>query len=89
MADSKDPEAPHEERVQRAFDAFHEELAEKLTVEHRESLERMRSAAAAKDADSVRAQLDAVKESDSWLYREMTAHPDFAALINELALLGF
>ena len=33
--------------------------------------------------------LDSVKESDSWLYRELTLHPDIAALINELAVWGF
>jgi hypothetical protein len=85
----KDPEVPHQERVQKTFDALHQDLGGKLNDDARATVERLREAAAERDAERVRAHLDRVKESDSWLYRELTAHPDFAALIDELALWGF
>jgi hypothetical protein len=84
-----DDREPHQERVNRAFDSLHEGLGEKLSDAHREDVERLRAAAADRDADALRAHLTSVKERDSWLYRELAAHPDVAALINELAVWGF
>jgi hypothetical protein len=85
----EDEKAPHEDRVQKAFDAFHEVHGERLSDDSRASVERLRAAAAERDAEGVRAHLASVKESDSWLYRELSKHPDVAALINELAVWGF
>jgi hypothetical protein len=84
-----DEEKSHEERVNRAFDALHEGLGERLSDSGKEAVERLRAAAAGRDAESVRAHLSTLKEHDSWLYRELAAHPDVAALINELAVWGF
>jgi len=80
---------PHEERVNRTFDALHEGLGDRLDDAGREDVARLRTAAAERDAEALRAHLTSVKERDSWLYRELAAHPDFAALINELAVWGF
>jgi hypothetical protein len=90
MPDEKTPGAePHEERVNRAFDSLHENLGDRLTGEGKESVERLRAAAAERDAAGVKEHLASMKENDSWLYRELAAHPDVAALINELAVWGF
>jgi hypothetical protein len=87
--DEKPNGDPHEERVNRAFDALQENIDDRLSKTGREAVERLRAAAAGRDAASVKAHLESVKESDSWLYRELTKHPDVAALINELAVWGF
>jgi len=79
----------HEERVNRAFDALHEGLGDRLSEADRETVERLRAAAAGRDAEGMKNHLRSMQESDSWLYRELTAHPDVAALINELAVWGF
>jgi len=87
--EKKPDDERHEDRVNRAFDALHEGLGPRLTDEHKETIERLRAATAGRDAEGVRAHLTSVKESDSWLYRELSAHPQVAALINELAVWGF
>ena len=90
-----DPETPdtgsddHASRVQEAFDAFHEKLGTRLDGEARESVERLREAAARKDAEKLREQLTAVQEEHGWLYRELAEHPAVATLLDELALWGF
>jgi len=85
------PNAPgeHEARVHEAFDAFHEKLGARLDGEVRESVDRIREAAAAKDAEALRQQMTAVQEEHGWLYRELAEHPAVANLLNELALWGF
>jgi hypothetical protein len=87
--DPKTPDVPHEERVTKAFDSLHENLGERLTEGSRESIDRLRAAAAERDAETLRTHLLGMKETDSWLYRELAKHPDVAALINELAVWGF
>jgi hypothetical protein len=77
------------ERVNRAFDDLHERLGDRPTGEERERLARLRSAAASGDAAGLRDELTQVKERHGWIYEEMGRHPDFAALVNELALWGF
>ncbi len=89
-----DPDAPppsdgHAKRVREAFDAFHEKLGERLDNTTRESVERLRQAAADKDADKLREHMGEVKERHGWLYRELAEHPAIATLLNELALWGF
>jgi len=79
----------HESRVQEAFDAFHEKLGERLDGTARESVERLRAAAAEKDAEKLREHLGEVKERHGWLYRELAEHPAIATLLDELALWGF
>src|SRR5439155_6131191 len=69
MMGAVDEEKAHEERVKRAFDALHEGLGDRLSDSGKESVERLRAAAAERDAESVRAHLTALKQHDSWLYR--------------------
>lgn len=83
------PPGEHEARVQEAFDAFHEKLGSRLDGEAKESVERIRTAAAEKDAEKVREQMTAVQEQHGWLYRELAEHPAIATLLDELALWGF
>jgi Tfp pilus assembly protein PilO len=79
----------HESRVQEAFDAFHEKVGERLDDKARDSVEKLRAAAAEKDTEKLREQLGEVKERHGWLYRELAEHPEIATLLDELALWGF
>ncbi len=83
------PDAGHAERVNEAFDALHSDLGDRVGEEAREELEKIREAAARKDAGEVRDRLEAVRESHGWLYSELVKHPKVASLIDELALWGF
>lgn len=89
MGDAQKPgDEGHEERVRKAFDALHEGLGETVGEEARGSLERLREAAARRDAEAMREHLSAVRERHGWLYEKLARHPDVASLLNELALLG-
>ena len=87
--DTSPPSGEHEARVHEAFDAFHEKLGAKLDGEARTSVEKIREAAAEKDADKLREHMTAIQERHSWLYRELAEHPAIANLLDELALWGF
>ena len=92
MADRSDATSPsdeHSARVREAFDAFHEKLGERLDGEARESVERLRQAAAEKDTEKFREHMGQVQERHGWLYRELAEHPEIATLLDELALWGF
>jgi hypothetical protein len=90
LAVMTDPEKPdeHAARVRETFDSLHATLGEKLDAEARESVEKLRAAAALKDGAALRAQLTDVRQRHGWLYRELVAHPRLSALLDELALLG-
>jgi Tfp pilus assembly protein PilO len=83
------PPPDHPTRVQEAFDAFHEKVGSRLDDTARESVEKLREAAAARDGARLREQLGEVKERHGWLYRELAEHPEVATLLDELALWGF
>ena len=55
----------------------------------RESLDRIREAAAGNDPEKMREHMTQVQEEHGWLYRELAEHPGVANLLNELALWGF
>ena len=83
------PSDEHVERVQKTFDSFTEGVGDRLDDAARGSVERLREAAAARDAETVRQHLENVRERHGWLYRELAAHPGIATLLDELALWGF
>ena len=89
MTDTVPPSDDHSARVQEAFDSFHQKLGDRLDSGARESVERLREAAASKDADKLREQMGEVRERHGWLYRELAEHPAIATLLDELALWGF
>jgi hypothetical protein len=78
-----------DDKVQVAFDAVRRDLDERLGVEERAAVERLREAAADGDAARAREELASVKERHGWLYEELVKHPSLAAFIDELALWGF
>jgi Tfp pilus assembly protein PilO len=78
----------HETRVQQAFDSLDRKLADRLDANAKESVEKLRAAAAAKDAEQLRSQLNDLSRQHGWLYRELASHPEIANLLDELALLG-
>ena len=84
-----EPEGEHEARVHEAFDAFHEKVGARLDGQARESLEKIREAAAEKDPERMREHMTQVQEEHGWLYRELAGHPAIATLLDELALWGF
>ncbi len=83
MADEKN------DKVHEAFDAVRRDLDERLGVEERAAVERLRDAAVDGDAARAREELASVKERHGWLYEELVKHPSLAAVIDELALWGF
>ena len=89
MTDKAPPSDDHSARVQEAFDSLHQKLGDRLDSGARESVEKLREAAARKDADKVREHMGAVQERHGWLYRELAEHPAIATLLDELALWGF
>ena len=93
MSDVKTPPGTagddHSQRVHSAFDDLHDTLGERSTPEARASVEKLRAAALARDGDGLRESLEDVKRRNSWLYQELARHPKVAALVNELALMGF
>jgi len=86
--DEKKTSDEHESRVRKAFDALDTRLGDRLDDNAKRSVENLREAAAAKDADRLRAQLNDLSQHHSWLYRELASHPEIANLLDELALLG-
>lgn len=89
MTDGKQPPDDHADRVRVAFDSFTQNLQGPLDDEARSSVERLKQAAAARDAESMRRHLEEMRQRHGWLYRELAAHPGIATLLDELALLGF
>ena len=79
----------HEKRVRDAFDSLHGRVGGRLDPETRRSVEDLKSAASARNAEELRSRLAAVQEKHGWLYRELAEHPDVSNLLNELALWGF
>ena len=80
--------ADHASRVHGAFDSLQERLAGRLDDRSRESLAALRAAAAEKNAERMRSELDDVRQRHGWLYRELAEHPQIAMLLDELALWG-
>ena len=83
------PSDDHSARVQEAFDSFHQKVGDRLDNGARESVERLREAAANRDAEKMREHMGEVQEQHGWLYRELAEHPAIATLLDELALWGF
>jgi hypothetical protein len=89
MTDTAPPTNDHSSRVQEAFDSLHQKLGDRLDSGARESVEKLREAAAKRDADKIREHMGEVRERHGWLYHELAEHPAIATLLNELALWGF
>ena len=85
---TKESADEHKERVRAAFDDLGQKLGDRVSPEARATVESLRDAALAKDAEGLRGHLDELKERHGWLWEELTAHPRVAALVNELALFG-
>jgi hypothetical protein len=89
MTEKAPPSDDHSARVQEAFDSLHQKLGDRLDGGARESVEKLREAAARRDADEVREHMGEVRERHGWLYRELAEHPGIATMLDELALWGF
>lgn len=82
------PPDDHVSRVRESFDSLHEQVGGRLDPAGRDAIEKIRTAAASKDAAALRANLAELQERHGWLYKELAAHPRVANLLDELALLG-
>lgn len=82
------PEDPHAARVSASFDSLHAKVGEKLDTDARDAMTKLRQAAADKNGDALRTGLKDLRDRHGWLYRELAAHPQVAALLDELALIG-
>ena len=78
MADH--PPDDHASRVNASFDALHEKVGSKLDDASRAAIERVKTAAASKDADALRTHVGELKEHHGWLYKELATHPQIANL---------
>lgn len=87
MAEPPKPD-DHSDAVHAAFDDLHEKLGSRATSDAKVRVEALREAVLAQDAASVKAHLDEMKQSQGWLWAELTAHPRVAELIDKLALMG-
>ena len=76
-------------KVHEAFDAVRRDLDDRLGVEERAAVERLRDAAVDGDAARAREELASVKERHGWLHEELVKHPSLATIVDELALWGF
>ncbi len=77
------------DKVHEAFDAVRRDLDDRLGVEERAAVERLRDAAVDGDAARAREELASVRERHGWLYEELVKHPSLATVVDELALWGF
>ena len=77
------------DKVHEAFDAVRRDLDDRLGVEERAAVERLRDAAVDGDAARAREELASVRERHGWLYEELVKHPSLATIVDELALWGF
>ena len=77
------------DKVHEAFDAVRRDLDDRIGVEERAAVERLRDAAVDGDAARAREELASVKERHGWLYEELVKHPSLATIVDELALWGF
>ncbi len=69
MTDTETPPPPdeHSTRARDAFDSFREKVGDRLDSGARESVERLRDAAASRDAEKMREQMGEVREQHGWL----------------------
>ncbi len=88
MADKPLDDDEHAARVHESFDSLHAQVGSRIDDEGRAAIEKLRSAAAARDGDALRAGLKDLRDRHGWLYRELAAHPRLANLLDDLALLG-
>ena len=82
------PPDDHASRVSESFDSLDAQVGGRLDPGGRDAIEKIRTAAASKDAAALRAHLAELEERHGWLYKELAAHPRIANLLDELALLG-
>jgi hypothetical protein len=82
------PVDDHSARVHESFDALHRRLGPRLDEAGKSAMEKLRSAAASRDARAVREGLTELQSEHGWLYNELAAHPQLANLLDELALFG-
>ena len=84
------PHDEHESKVHESFDSLYEkdQVRGRLDDAGRDALEKLRTAAAARNGEALRTGLKALRDEHGWLYRELASHPRLANLLDELALLG-
>jgi hypothetical protein len=80
---------PRESKINSAFGSLRRSPDEPLNKEEEERLRSIREAVATGDRTKVEEHLASVKKESSWLYEELTKHPDISAIFQELSIMGF
>ena len=76
-------------KIQSAFGSLRRRPDEPLTNEEESRVLRIREAVATGDRAKVEEHLASAKNESSWLYEELVKHPDIAAILQELSIMGF
>jgi hypothetical protein len=87
---SRDEHETHQKNVRESFESLYEreQVRGRIDDSGRDALEKLRTAAAARDGAALRTGLKDLRDQHGWLYRELAAHPRLANLLDDLALLG-
>ena len=75
----------HEERVSEVFRTIEQKFAKKFNDEENRVLE----AIVRRDPDGVQRVIDEIKAGEDWYEEEFIKHPQIAAAIRELSIMGF
>jgi hypothetical protein len=82
---SHEDRSSHEERVSEVFRTIEQKFAKKFNDEENRVLE----AIVRRDPDGVQRVIDEIKAGEDWYEEEFIKHPQIAAAIRELSIMGF
>jgi hypothetical protein len=75
----------HEERVRGVFRTIEQKFGKKFSDEENRVLE----AIVRRDPDGVQRVIDDIKAGEDWYEEEFIKHPQIAAIMQELSIMGF
>jgi hypothetical protein len=78
-----------EARINKAFGSLKRADDEPLSKQEEERVLGIREAAATGDRAKVEEHLASAKSESNWLYEELIKHPEIAAILQELSIMGF
>jgi hypothetical protein len=88
MSDTKgisNPEQEHHERVSGVFRTIEQKFGKTFNDEENRVLE----AIVRRDPDGVQRVIDDINAGENWYEEEFIKHPQIAAMIRELSIMGF
>ncbi len=82
---SHEDRVSHEERVKGVFHSIEQKFGKKFNDEENRVLE----AIVRRDPDGVQRVIDDIQAGENWYEEEFIKHPQIAAAIRELSIMGF